>query len=445
MKIQIPYDYIILLAFETLFKFENKKSITIKTLEEYEQKLLEQVINDCNDKNIEFLSEEEQLEGKISFYKNNEDNIETFLGKYNKWFYKKDNSIYMKDIVTYEEIEKELGKLIDEDKISMRFASASHKESLLNVLSVNKINKLLSKYLVIEEKLEDKYMELSKGNDVKDDIKQLLMLRAIFLNNICQNPDYFVDAVRLISLELKKEFNYDKLPIDLKLWKNSEYYFDTSDDLMDIDDLIYDLYQYSIFGKDKTYSSKLREMLEEIYVPQILYTNSIDENNMFESSEDQKKLLKNMEDTFGIDEVELAFYMTYIHKLNNYMKENGNSTELLKSKYRLLYSIDMPQLSLYDDKKFKKHFNNLEDYELEAEDFDWFESEVRFMSDEIFQTKKDINTIKKLLFISTYYELTKDSEIKDIFEQYRNNENYGLYSEIVFGKKKGFSKRLNRK
>ena len=27
------------------------------------------------------------------------------------------------------------------------------------------------------------------------------------------------------------------------------------------DDLIYDLYQYSIFGKDKTYSSKLREML----------------------------------------------------------------------------------------------------------------------------------------------------------------------------------------
>ena len=85
------------------------------------------------------------------------------------------------------------------------------------------------------------------------------------------------------------------------------------------------------------------------------------------------------------------------------------------------------------------------EFDLEAEDFDFVEDEVRFMADEVFMTETNENTIKKLLFISTYYELTKDKKIVRILNKHSNKDNFATYSDIIFGEQKGYSKKLSKK
>ena len=51
MQIEVPFNYINLLAFITLLKYENKRGIKIDTLQKYHQILLEEVIKDYNNKN----------------------------------------------------------------------------------------------------------------------------------------------------------------------------------------------------------------------------------------------------------------------------------------------------------------------------------------------------------------------------------------------------------
>ena len=45
--------------------------------------------------------------------------------------------------------------------------------------------------------------------------------------------------------------------------------------------------------------------------------------------------------------------------------------------------------------------------------------------------------MKKLLLISTYYDLTKNEEIVDIINEHKEHESYDKYCEVIFGEEKG--------
>jgi len=274
-------------------------------------------------------------------------------------------------------------------------------------------------------------------------------MRAIFLTNICQNADHIIDAFRLESsrvYESDSSYKYSKTPIDLELWRKSNYY--NEDGIGDIDDRIYDIFQYAIFGKTSLVSKKTNEMLQNLY----FYRD--ENNNEPELLEDyfseDLTFSENLDDDntcYIVDneETDLAFYLTYLHKLNQYIKKYGESVDLIDTKNRLLYALDMPRLCLFKQEKFIQELEKVKEFELEPEDFDFFEDEVRFMADEVFMTETDKNTIKKLLFISTYYELTKDKKIVKILNKHSDKKNFAKYSEIIFGEPKGYSKKLSKK
>ena len=79
MQIEVPFNYINLLAFLTLLKYENKRSIKIDTLQKYHQILLEEVIKDYNTKNATYYEEVDNWKGKINFFIDEQNNLNNFL------------------------------------------------------------------------------------------------------------------------------------------------------------------------------------------------------------------------------------------------------------------------------------------------------------------------------------------------------------------------------
>ena len=96
------------------------------------------------------------------------------------------------------------------------------------------------------------------------------------------------------------------------------------------------------------------------------------------------------------------------------------------------------------DKDFEKIYNESLNFEIDEDSFKNYGWEAAYYITDIFEGNSG-SKIEKAIFISTYYELTKNPEIKDIFEQYEEHESYELYKQIIFDKKKGYSKRLNKK
>lgn len=453
MKIEVPFNYINLMAFITLLKYENKKSIKTDTLQKYHQATLEEVINQHNDKSSVFYEENDEWSEQIEFYVNENDNLNNFLNKFSNLFYLNGDTIYLNDDVTYDELIETEVILRNEESISHRFGEASQSNKTFEVLGINKIKAVIEKFIKIEAELEKLYSKLGDFDNVETEkkIKKLLFMRAMFLNNICQNNDYILDAFRLESSRIHESntsYEYSKLPIDLELWKQSEYFDEY--DLADIDDRIYDMYQYAIFGKTGLATRKTEIMLGNLFFSgesmQDKEFRLVEEDYFFEGCSDDIDIDDDMIYYIsGNEEIDLVFHLTYLDKLNTYMEKYGQSQNLIEMRNRLLYVLDMPELCLFKKDNFTQQLDDIKNSELEAEDFDFVEDEVRFMANEIFMTEADENTLKKLLFISTYYQLTKDSEIIDIIKNYSDHDMFGMYTEIIFGETKGYSKKLFKK
>jgi len=451
MQIELPFNYVNLLAFMTLLKYESKRDIKIDTLQKYHQILLEEVIKDYNNKYTKYYQDVDNWKGKIDFFINEQNDLNDFLNEFSHLFYFDKDTIYLHDEICYEELIQQEIVMREEQCISNRFLLVSNNSRLLDLLNINKIKSVIEKYIKIEQEIEKTYSKLnhSDDNEIKQKLTKLLFMRAIFLTNICQNADHIIDAFRLESsrvYESDSSYKYSKTPIDLELWRKSNYY--NEDGIGDIDDRIYDIFQYAIFGKTSLVSKKTNEMLQNLY----FYRD--ENNNEPELLEDyfseDLTFSENLDDDntcYIVDneETDLAFYLTYLHKLNQYIKKYGESVDLIDTKNRLLYALDMPRLCLFKQEKFIQELEKVKEFELEPEDFDFFEDEVRFMADEVFMTETDKNTIKKLLFISTYYELTKDKKIVKILNKHSDKKNFAKYSEIIFGEPKGYSKKLSKK
>lgn len=447
MEIEIPFDYINILVFSILLKYENKRSIKIDTLAKYHHMLLKEVFKVYESGEVEFGGEADQWAGKIEFVAGENDNIDNFLSNYSHLFYRKGDLICLYDHVEYSELINKEKEIRDDQNISHRFFAASSNDCLLDLLNVGKIRTVIEKYVDIERDIEKCYSLLNQTNSSDENIRQLMKLlftRALFFNNVCQNPRYVLDAFRLESwrvYQADSTFRYSKLPIDLDLWKDSEYYVDWENDIGDIDDRIYDIFQYAIFGETSLIYKKMKEMLTNLYF-------SGDPKQNFEVCLDAFGGKFDDQNTYyaiSTEENDLAFYLNYLAKLNKYMGKYGETPDLLQTKNRLLYALDMPSLGLYDEANFEQQLVSYQNFEFDEEDFDFLAAEIRFMADEVFMVEPDANTVKKLLLISTYYELSEDDEIKDIVNSHNDDDNFEFYSEIIFGETKKDVKTLNKK
>lgn len=450
------YNYIIIMAFEKVYKYENKRSLSINKLKYFRSALLEEILNIYkNGQNHKYRQEVDMWHGEVSFKKIDENKaLESFLEEYEEYFYLDNNIVYLKDNVSYSDISELLRQIRINENVPNRFDIVEDSEKLMSILEISTIEKVIAKYSQIEEKLETLYYKLFTNEDTKDlrnKIKSLLFIRCSFYMHINQMPEYKVAAFKRIAnnyLNKNDTVSYDKYPIDLKIW--NEEYADPDDFLEDINDRVYDINQYAIFGKKKNflYLNKICEDIENYYMseygfpfgtieeefdPLKDYTNEIETDILaeeqfeenFSSNPENFAMLHDPSDEFWI------LYMNYLNNLNNFMKIYGENETLLFTKKRLLYVLDKPELMLYDENNFERELNKTKTIELDEEPFSFFYNEIFFIAQEVFMLPSDEYTIRKLLLVGTYYNLTKDSELKEIIEEFSDNPKYDFFYEVM--------------
>lgn len=444
------YDYINILAFKHLYKYENKKSISIEALHKFRSELIKDIIqhykeqpwwmrakikredddelsfdDEFNDDGFSYEDEfddDELDDDELSFEGIDENKkLIKFINKYKDFFYMENQQVILKDHISYAELLSLKSTLEKEQKIPYIVDSAEYVPELKKILNIHTINKVIKDYLQMEQQLEEKYSQLYTKNDndqLRKNIEKLLNIRATFYIRLSTLPLQILDAFRISSLDSDCDTpDYEHSPINMALWTQSDYY-DEENFTSDLDDRIYDIYQFAIFGKPINIlaNKKLSEDLDQNIVG--------DEKTPF---------------TFDFDPLkeEWIFHLVYLDKLNKYMAKYGKEESLLSAKRRLLYALDRPDKKIFKEENYKQELEDLNLSEIDEDSFEFFQDEYLFLADEVFEKDQDENTVKKLLLLSTYYDLTKNEEIVEIIDEHKHHEAYNAYYQIVFGEEKG--------
>ena len=502
--IEIPYNYITITAFKDLLGYEDVRHIKVKTLEEYHQIILKEVIKD-HQSDHKYLQPKDIWEKDVMLINNPLQNLETFLKEYEHICYLKNDTIYLKDGVTYydiEDIEINLRTSGEENgkPISIRWDSKIfYSSELRKLLNIHTIYDYLKKYLKIEEELYYQYL-----HDNKKIIKLLLIKRQEFLNNLKQLEPYLQNSFRRISWLLGEEYDpseyeysKDNEVINQESWEkylkenNGEPQNILEEIFSDLDDVLYDIYQYAIFGFGILSSNKISEFLEmninpfydrekvknEDYISledfdfhdeETLESlkNMIDESKEIATDEEELKKIKNLENIYNFytnpntvslkskDEVEifnLTFYLRYIKRIDEIMPLTQEYVSALglnlspweelqnlnMARKRLLYALDMPEYGLYDPQRLNAIYEKIKDVELEVDEFHFLDNFICYIFDNAFTLPFDKYTIRKLLFLGAYYDVTHDEDIVEGLKDYKSHPCYNVISQIILGKEKG--------
>lgn len=451
MQLDSYYDYIHILAFKALFKYENKRKISIETLKQFRKTLMEEVIEEYeeyeNEDYDDFYYQEDRWTGKVTFEEiDEEEALVEFLEDYSAYFYRKEDSICLREDLGYDDLEKLEVDLRLEQKISCRIDCTEEKQVLFEVLGIHSIEKELKQYLKIEHHIENMYNLLYTPLDnsvLRNKLKECMKLRTSFLLKLSLLPDYKISAFNHVAggvlLNIKE---FSSFPIDEEKWKEylkqkrsfkaeSVYleYVDPLDGdmeeelnevLLELETIFSETYQYALFGSyyQTLFTFKLAEDISNFEI----FNNTI---YLSEKSRPPKEIFAtNNQDQW-------IFYLTYIHKLNIFMNLYGTNEELLQSKKRLLYLLDNPREELYVEENFEKAFQTSKKLESHEDAFIDMDQEIFFFISDVFENNMDQYTIKKLLLIGTYYEITQEEEIKEAIMDYEDDSKFDLFSEIM--------------
>ena len=338
MTIDNYYNYITLMTFEQLYKFEGKTSISVDTLNKLRNALLEEVIVNYKNDDYRYPQEIDRWQGEVSFSPINEqDALKEFLEEYEDYFFLENGKVIIKKGITFEDISELVQQIRINDNMSNRFNIIVDTPKLMRILGITTIEKTLTEYLQIEKQLESLYCKLYTAEDsasLRNRIKALLFIRLSVLTRITQMPSYRIDAFRLVSMNYNAENDnmlYDKYPINLELW-NKE--FADPDELGDIDDRTYDITQYAIFGKMNNflYMDKFHEDIDSYYMRNCDFSSEIqidplkDYTDMIEKDTLAQERFEaeyeaHPENFYTLHDPSDEFWVLYINYLNNLNEE----------------------------------------------------------------------------------------------------------------------------
>lgn len=436
METKVPYNYINLVCFLNLLKYENTRKISLSNLKKYRELVLKRVSEIFKSQNIIF----SRVNDLSSLYE--------FLNKYPEFVFLKDSCLYLNDAVVEEDIIGELHKIQKEEGLDDRYDVILHQRYILNELGISKVFNSLVDYWNLEKKIEQEYMEFSFDRELSYELKRDLLARYLFLINFKNASKGLIEAIKNTSTSIcfdEDDYDYDDFPVSFENVDDNKHYLKDKDELFDdVSDSLYWIYQYAIFGDSSLASQKLWKDIDDIYMYELDSLEEADAEFDYDEScfyEEVEKLLDEFDnidlDDF-IDDSRVAdqiFYLTYICKLDNYLGRYGEDNNLLKAKKRLLYTLDNLDLCLFSFDDLSLELENILEDKNEVS-FESFQDEARFMADEVFSSDEDKNTIKKLLFISTYYDLSGDEIIKEIIDDHSEHQKYPLYKNIVLGEQK---------
>lgn len=440
---EVPFDYLCFLALERLLKYENIRHIKIETLSKYIECIKNEFMISFNsgepaynEKGIKrnFKFESFDLNQKINDLLNNYEDI-IYLGN--------DNNIVLEDNIDCEMLEG----ILDEFNVSSRFKLVFFDGDNRKILNINTILNVLKEYNLFERKLEETYLNLPFRTDKKktiSELKSFMIFRELFLYKLKSLSEtklecYYDESNEFVNLS---QDEYDDYPINKAFWYKSMYYDGRVPD--EIDDILYDMYLYSMFSDGNISSLKINNEIYKIYLNALDYSE--DNDYFFQEYLDEIPDIDSdnfmYDSDYEIDitdeELDYLFYLTFVRKIDKFMSENGMSTELIFKRQRLLYSLDTSDYCLYNENNIDSLLNELKG-RVENVRLPKYEIFMYFLTEEIFNETTNNNTITKLLLISAYYDITKDEKIKMLFNNNSNNRYYDLFEKIVFNNEKTLS------
>lgn len=423
----IPFLYTTLYAFKLVLTFDERRKIELNDLDNYRNTILERTIEELENDDIYTLLNKLDIEEELF----------NILDQYSDIFYLKNNILYLNEEITIDDLDSLLTENRLEENLVTRFNHSNYTKEIFNTLKITKVFKWKEKYekiaLEIEKQLEKEY---KKENFNSNLIKNLLFKRYYLVSMMHKENEIFMKEYIAIptdeneipineNLDYYKNSEYIKngepYPIDNELYQNSRYYEDYNEELNPIHQIIEDVYQYAIFGSRNLYKDKYLDDMVKIYIDENFSRDEYEEN------------FSEIELNLNLCDEEFAFYTIYVYKLNELI--NAGYNEFITTRNRLLYLLDDIEHCLYDNNNFNEFYNLAINYKLEEDSFSFFENEAKYFIEEIFEGKSFKKT-EKILFVSTYYKLTKNEEIIDILEEYENYPNYAeIYNFIIDNRK----------
>lgn len=451
--IEIPFIYTTLQAFSLVLEFDDKKYIRIEDLFKYRDKILKDLIADYNNDDYKTYEELEMWGEEIKIKDiDQQEELKNLLKDYPQLFYLENDKIYINIDL------KNVQQLMQEFEIPhYRFGRVNGRKEIFLLLNITKFYEEENKYRETGHKLERQIETIYSSNLLPPNLKRLLYKRFVFVLNIVLNNNGFIRKYNVIPKGERDEIvideNYDyysnskyirfgeEYPIDKELYEQSEFYEDMVEAFNPIQQNIEDIYQYAIFGRQPLYGEKYRNIFTKLYMSDILNFSqySIISEEEFEEYNESDISIHRI--NCDIEEEEFAFYIIYIKKLNDLIAEG--KSELIVVRNRLLYLLDDIKYCLFIEENFNKMYEKALSYELDKESFEFFAEEAKYFIKDVFEGQSG-KTFEKLLFTSTYYQLTKDEEIVEILNQYKTDIRYKEYSQIIFGGNKGYSRKKKK-
>ncbi len=436
---RIPCSYYFLLIIATLIEDQQSGIISKEKLFGATRILMEELDND------DFKKEFRSLELNLVYkYDDLEKEFQEFLSSYDHMVYLSGENIYLKGNINYEMLVDELGEIAEEedfDSLSIEIRLLRKQERMRKYLNLYKIHELYLGFIKKETKIEKAYLELltTKNPDLtKEKIRTLLKTRDFIYRKICKLGIHVIEALQ--DEEPQGDIEYEKeFPIDFDLWDKYEEYltkchFD-KDEVTLLDNLLL-IYQKAVFGFKNLSEEKFLEDLRLLNIE--LYNFDPDED--FLEANSNKAIVRVLDN-------DLIFYLTYIKKLEELLSLYGQNADLELTKIRLIYTLDDYELGLYESEnrekvlEEKKRSKKIEGGNVKSFK-DYFSQESLFLIQDIFEGKeRNFSTIlKKVAFVATYYELTKDEEIKKELFHYTSSEHYFEFYRFIVSVNKQKSK-----
>ena len=412
MSEEIPYEYIFLNMFNNLAKFSDKKSVTKDQAYKYYEKVLEEAKDNAKELGYNSIEFEE-----TDFY----EELDSFLEEYSEYFYSDRNNLYIEDDVDMEEIDDTIVDMFFNDEVSKIFLVSFDSIEFLSIIGSTYMHNEFKRLLDYEYQYEKIYEDfiINPTTDKLKRLKTLSFMSALQFVNINNLSSYKISALHSTSFDFMSgnKHEYKEEPINKGLWDSISHPNSTPDYAIFHND-----YQDAIFGDQPMAYYKLDDRFEKLY-----------KKTNFDDYSIGKQLLTNFDIESRRDR---AFFFKYLNNINEYALKYGMSEDLLKSKARLMYYMDTDDNCLYMNQDNDKEMIDNANLEMSSKYIPKIADEVYFFVVELFASNKVAKKEQKLILIKTYYDVTHDKELLDLFEAYSEQPYFEEYKEIIFGKNK---------
>ncbi len=460
------FDFIIYLAFQATILYDNRRIISIEELKKYLVALTKEHMR-FHERYSLYKDEEFEIKLKKFYIKSinmtyeEEISLLKDIASSSDLFTYENGIIKLTDKITYNEFQKlkfNLDYYNDKNDsiICGELINAQFCLECLNALELNRAFKYINSVISDEKVIEVMYQNLDMKNieEEIEDKRKIQNFRMSLLANVDDNiSTYYYRTI--INGNSDPEVSDEELNLI-----SSDLTNKTEDLSIEYLNMVFNnRFQRAIFGDGTLAYDKLNDIVEMISCYKdpgdILTLEDLDEDELekdcyyyeeheyeddtsdidfleYEDDALDDKIFNRLEYYNYQKNINKTFYLNYINHINLYETLVRVNFSLEKSKNRLLYLLDDSENKLYKYNNFRNVINNIPIDEFDYdEDFDEFYIASKyFLIDILEEYVDDDKTLKKILFISTYYDLTFDEEIIEIINQY-NNEIATKLSKII--------------